>query len=71
MRYSRVLSEELSSSRHNDDTKQGETVISASVMTDLGPTIRELVYENPVIITLLARDWVDRKHLRIVANPRW
>ncbi len=56
MRYSRVLGEEVSSSRHNDDANQGETVISASVITDLGPTIRELMYDNPAIITLLTRD---------------
>jgi hypothetical protein len=59
--------------RHDDATHycpvkpiQGKTVISASVITNLSPTVRELVYENPAIITPLAHDLAKQRGIQLI-----
>ena len=49
---------------------QGKTVISASVIATISPTVQELVYENPVIITPLARDLANQKGIRLVPKAK-
>jgi hypothetical protein len=49
---------------------QGKTVISASVIANISPTVQELVYENPAIITPLARDLANQKGIRLVSKAK-
>lgn len=49
-------------------SKRGRKVISASVIDNLTPGVRELAYSNPAIITPLARDLAAQKEIRLVAR---
>ena len=46
--------------------QESKTVISTSVIANLAPSVRELVYANPVVITPLARDLAAEKGIRLV-----
>jgi len=46
----------------------GKTVISASVIANLSPTVTEFVYSNPAVITPLARDLAVQRGIRLVAK---
>jgi hypothetical protein len=48
-----------------------KTVISTSVIANLAPSVRELVYANPVVITPLARDLAAEKGIRLVEKSEW
>ena len=48
------------------DGKESKTVISASVIANLAPSVREFVYANPVVITPLARDLAAERGIRLV-----
>jgi hypothetical protein len=50
------------------DSKGGKAVISASIIANLAPTVREFVYSNPAIITPLARDLAAQRGIRLVAK---
>ncbi len=49
------------------DSAGGRNIITASVIAELAPEIREFRYTNPAIITPLARDLAARKGVRLVA----
>jgi len=65
-----VLSCNVSSSFYAADTGHAQTVISASVIAALAPTVRELVYNNPSIVTPLARDLAYEKGIELVAKTK-
>jgi hypothetical protein len=50
------------------DSRHGKNVISASVIANLTPGVREFVYSNPAIITPLAHDLAVQKGIRLVAK---
>ena len=52
------------------DSKGGKAVISASIIANLAPTVREFVYSNPAIITPLARDLAAQRGIRLVAKTK-
>lgn len=45
---------------------ESKTVISTSVIANLAPSVRELVYANPVVITPLAHDLAAQRGIRLV-----
>ena len=49
------------------DARGGRNIITASVIAELPPDVREFRYANPAIITPLARDLAARKGIRLVA----
>lgn len=61
-----ILGNRDSSSYRIVDTIQRQTVISESTIAKLAPTVRELVYPNPAIITPLARDLAVKRGIRLV-----
>lgn len=48
------------------DGKGEKTVISTTVIENLAPAVREIVYTNPVVITPLARDLAAERGIRLV-----
>ncbi len=48
------------------DARGGRNIITASVIAELPPDVREFRYANPAIITPLARDLAARKGIRLV-----
>lgn len=52
------------------DSKGGKALISASIIANLAPTVREFVYLNPAIITPLARDLAAQRGIRLVAKTK-
>ena len=49
------------------DTRGQKNIITASMIAELSPDVREFHYANPAIITPLARDLATRKGIRLVA----
>ena len=49
------------------DPRRGRNIITASVIAELPPDVREFRYANPAIITPLARDLAARKGIQLVA----
>ena len=49
------------------DTRGRKNIITASMIAELPPDVREFHYANPAIITPLARDLATRKGIRLVA----
>ncbi len=60
----------LSDSTHhfNSNSVGRQNIITASVIAELPPAVREFGYTNPTIITPLARDLAARRGIRLVAR---
>ena len=52
------------------DAKGGKAVISASVIANLAPAVREFVYSNPAVITPSARDLAAQRGIRLVEKSK-
>ena len=43
-----------------------ETLISATTISNLGADVKELVYENPAVITPLAREHAKQRGIKLI-----
>jgi hypothetical protein len=65
-----ILEGNAASSYRSVHPVKGKTVISASVIAKISPTVQEFVYENPAIITPLARDLANQRGIRLVPKAK-
>ena len=65
-----ILEGNTASSYRPSHPVKGKTVISASVIANISPMVQEFTYENPAIITPLARDLANQRGIRLVPKAK-
>ena len=60
------IAESTKEKRSSLSTTSKKPLISASTISNLDPSVRELVYENPAIITPLAREHAKKRGIKLI-----